>query len=682
MNYTATHRFEIVSAPSDPVTNLIFTDTTDFAASSVVLSGIKAALKLTNPNGIVLYANPDLNSPTIAVSDIDYTLGNTYDFGEVLEDVETGYAVPGVYTVEISYEIITPSPEFAFIVHSATQISVLGEFNVNTAGNVTIQGYGTNDGIFSVVSFSIVGGRTFVTLGSALDLGQTQTAGALASIPIKERTGVIQYLPEYNYEYKPLEIEMRSDCDTGQIFFNDNTALLYPTTVDSRLVVLKYPTNTPAPKDDVLFTAAAYVHTDLYTGSWSAVVNRQFVFTIGANTSVGITIAASKSLAVDCSDSFCCISQCFHNLLSRLEYALCHDLNRSQTLLRRTAQVTAKITLAKILRSCGQPGFKTLMESIKKDLSYDGCDCGCGDSGGESQKVVPIFGVASGGDGNATYSITSPNGSIAVVPVVVGDNTNFEIQVSPGLIASLQGLDGNTFLSGSGAPSALAGVNGDFYINTTSQSVFKKVAGVWTFLFNMQGQPGAPGVAGQDGASLGAGLFFPSEPVDGQLHVFTSDTLRRLYEYDADTEEWVVIVALSPGYRNYQNNFEQVPLVPYISGDGETLNYIEGKDVMFRTVSGNAYQVFTIEKKNEDDLSAMNLVPGEEFRFINSGLEPVTFVAVNTADASPTAASLWTSDELNVVVNPAQSMSFKYIGANAGGGASEPSFCFIIVARS
>lgn len=62
------------------------------------------------------------------------------------------------------------------------------------------------------------------------------------------------------------------------------------------------------------------------------------------------------------------------------------------------------------------------------------------------------------------------------------------------------GADGKTWYSGSGAPSDASGVDGDFYLNTTTYDVFKKAAGTWgTAVLNIKGATGATGATGAAG---------------------------------------------------------------------------------------------------------------------------------------------------------------------------------------
>lgn len=70
------------------------------------------------------------------------------------------------------------------------------------------------------------------------------------------------------------------------------------------------------------------------------------------------------------------------------------------------------------------------------------------------------------------------------------------------------GADGATWSSGSGAPSG--GNNGDFYLNTANDDVYKKTAGTWSVIANIKGSTGATGATGSTGATGATGATGPT----------------------------------------------------------------------------------------------------------------------------------------------------------------------------
>src|SRR5690606_39606414 len=64
------------------------------------------------------------------------------------------------------------------------------------------------------------------------------------------------------------------------------------------------------------------------------------------------------------------------------------------------------------------------------------------------------------------------------------------------------GEDGNSVLSGQGAPDPTVGRDGDFYIDTTTWEIYGPKQTTWgsgTSLVGPQGEQGPPGEAGADG---------------------------------------------------------------------------------------------------------------------------------------------------------------------------------------
>jgi hypothetical protein len=75
------------------------------------------------------------------------------------------------------------------------------------------------------------------------------------------------------------------------------------------------------------------------------------------------------------------------------------------------------------------------------------------------------------------------------------------------------GAPGNTVLYGAGDPANAQGANGNFYINTTNNFLFgPKAGGVWPLGTSMIGPQGATGPAGADGNTI---LYGTTDPVSG-----------------------------------------------------------------------------------------------------------------------------------------------------------------------
>jgi hypothetical protein len=94
-----------------------------------------------------------------------------------------------------------------------------------------------------------------------------------------------------------------------------------------------------------------------------------------------------------------------------------------------------------------------------------------------------------------------------------------------------QGIPGNAVLYGTSDPTGAVGVNGDFYINTTTHFIFgPKAAGAWpagTSLIGPQGPQGIQGVQGIQGIPGNTVLYGAADPVagtgvDGNFYINTT----------------------------------------------------------------------------------------------------------------------------------------------------------------
>lgn len=94
--------------------------------------------------------------------------------------------------------------------------------------------------------------------------------------------------------------------------------------------------------------------------------------------------------------------------------------------------------------------------------------------------------------------------------------------------AGPEGADGKTVLSGTGAPAAGLGTNGDFYLDTAASRLYgPKTGGAWgsgVVLIGPTGAPGAAGAAGADGKTVRSGSGAPAAGlgVDGDFYINTA----------------------------------------------------------------------------------------------------------------------------------------------------------------
>jgi hypothetical protein len=93
------------------------------------------------------------------------------------------------------------------------------------------------------------------------------------------------------------------------------------------------------------------------------------------------------------------------------------------------------------------------------------------------------------------------------------------------------GSPGSVWRSGNGAPSNSLGVNGDFYLDTSTGDVYQKISGAYNFQINIEGDPGntgaastVPGPPGTNGNTLLNGTVPPTsgDGVNGDFYIDTN----------------------------------------------------------------------------------------------------------------------------------------------------------------
>jgi hypothetical protein len=123
-----------------------------------------------------------------------------------------------------------------------------------------------------------------------------------------------------------------------------------------------------------------------------------------------------------------------------------------------------------------------------------------------------IYGPKAGGAWGSPTSLVGPQGS-----------TGGTGSTGPA------GADGKTVRSGSGAPGAGLGVDGDFYINTAANTIYgPKTGGAWgspTSLVGPQGSTGGTGPTGPQGPNGSAVVIATdTSPANGGTYTFAANT--------------------------------------------------------------------------------------------------------------------------------------------------------------
>lgn len=220
------------------------------------------------------------------------------------------------------------------------------------------------------------------------------------------------------------------------------------------------------------------------------------------------------------------------------------------------------------------------------------------------------------------------------------------------------GTDGNTWYSGSSDPSDESGVDGDFYLNTTSWDVFKKISGEWSLQGNIKGASGegSGDVIGPEGATAGNLATF-----SGTSGKIIQDSGSKVADFEP------AIGAKGTAFnKNFGSSAGDVcegndsrlsdARTPTTHGnDKHSATYITSSDVTYENLSANgdvgtgSSQVAQGDHNHDDDvvLKSVGTTKGDIIAFTASATPARVGVGTDTyllvADSSATPGVKWTN---------------------------------------
>ena len=144
-----------------------------------------------------------------------------------------------------------------------------------------------------------------------------------------------------------------------------------------------------------------------------------------------------------------------------------------------------------------------------------------GATGAAGSKWYNGVGAPSAGTGvSGDYYLNTANGDVYVKTTSWAVLTNIKGATGATGATGSTGANGATWLSGSSAPTT-QGVNGDFYLNTTTYDVSLKTSGTWNVVVNIKGPIGNTGATGATGAT-GKGISSITKTnTVGQIDTYT-----------------------------------------------------------------------------------------------------------------------------------------------------------------
>lgn len=178
--------------------------------------------------------------------------------------------------------------------------------------------------------------------------------------------------------------------------------------------------------------------------------------------------------------------------------------------------------------AAGTNGVDGKNSLVKTTTEAAGVNCATGGTKIQVGLDANSNGVLDTSEVNASLTKYVCNGAVGVtgaqgIQGVAGANGATGAQGPIGLTgaAGANGTNGNTVLNGTITPTVGVGVNGDFYINTSTKTIFgPKAAGAWpvtgTSLVGATGPSGIQGIQGVAGATGPIGLTGPAGPTGTQ----------------------------------------------------------------------------------------------------------------------------------------------------------------------
>lgn len=157
------------------------------------------------------------------------------------------------------------------------------------------------------------------------------------------------------------------------------------------------------------------------------------------------------------------------------------------------------------------------------------------------------------------------------------------------------GLDGKTVLNGTVAPGAGVGTNGDFYINTTSSTLYgPKASGAWPAGVSLVGPTGPAGAGSGD-------VVGPASSTNNRLAIFNGATGKLI----ADSGVLLSQVALLSG-----PTFTGVPLAPTAAADTNTTQIATTAHVFAERANAATLtnKTLTSPQLNSPKLNAVSIV--------------------------------------------------------------------------
>ena len=166
--------------------------------------------------------------------------------------------------------------------------------------------------------------------------------------------------------------------------------------------------------------------------------------------------------------------------------------------------------------------------------------------------------------------LTGPTGADSTVPGPQGIQGPIGLTGLQGIQGTqgIQGPVGSLWYQGAGAPAVGLGINGDYYLNTTSGDVSLKTAGAWSVVGNIKGPQGIQGIQGNTGSAGPATTWYsgaanPSAALGANGDYFFNTTTLAVLQKSGGTWSQISTLTgggLAIGFRASKNGVDQTSI--------------------------------------------------------------------------------------------------------------------------
>ncbi len=252
------------------------------------------------------------------------------------------------------------------------------------------------------------------------------------------------------------------NCGSSIITSYDETEYGTYASVISRVHTLYPPPSSPL-SNTVGTQAILTVGPNIYDKTWTQGIASTVTYVFPSGLQAVLLVQGTHEFQVVCDQGINKLICCIDKLYTRMLNLECKNTTEAKLFRQETFQPTLDAIVA--YEAAVSSGASDLADKYyTRIIEMSGCgeECGCSDD--SPQQIVPVQGSGT------TTIVTSPDGSIAVVPVVVGSTTTYQIQVSAALQQIINNIYNVTVTTGT--PSSLTITQSGTYPNRNYQIDF------------------------------------------------------------------------------------------------------------------------------------------------------------------------------------------------------------------